>query len=122
MLLGITEANRQVPECRVAAIAFNKSLNIPVKWKVAQKARYKAGRGMYDYVDPRSDYHILLFDDMKTGRLKRSRGEFLCTAKVKPKDKDLHQVINMNEMNVEQSKHHKVTCSNCLKYAIRFQK
>jgi hypothetical protein len=112
-----SQANRSVRDHWAAALAFNKSLAVPVRWKVAQKAQYRSGQGMYDYTNPRSSYHVLLMDDMKAGRIKRNKGEFLCKAKIT--DPNVHQVINMNEMNAEHSKTSKVTCPKCLERAAK---
>jgi hypothetical protein len=112
-----SQANRSVPKHWAAALSFNKALAIPCRWKVAQKVQRKSGRGMYDYVNPRSSYHVLLLDDVKQGRFERTRGKFLCTDEIK--DEQLHQLVNMNEMNAETSKQHKVTCSGCLKRAAK---
>jgi hypothetical protein len=106
-------AIESLPEHWVAAITFNKSLSVPVKWKPAKKVSYRSGRGMYDYNNRSSKYHVLLMDDFKAGRIKRNKGSFLCNAKVT--DPSTHQAINMNELDIEQSKRHKVTCPDCLK-------
>jgi hypothetical protein len=108
-----SQANRSVETYWAAALAFNKSLAVPCRWKVAQKVQRKSGRGMYDYVNPRSDYHVLVLDDVKQGRFKRVKGKFLCTNKIK--DQPLHDFVNMNELDAEESKkNHKVTCKGCL--------
>jgi hypothetical protein len=114
------KANRPVPEHWAAALSFNKALPVSVRWKSAQKVSYRTGRGMYDYNNRSSKYHVLLLDDFKQGRIKRNKGDFLCNAKIT--DPNVHQVINMNEMDADRSKRYKVTCQKCLEYAKRFQK
>jgi hypothetical protein len=112
-----SQVTRSVPKHWAAALAFNKALGIPARWKVAQKVSYRSGQGMCDYSSRSSSYHVLLLDDMKAGRIKRSKGQFLCLSKIT--DPTVHQVINMNELNAEHSKTSKVTCPKCLERAAK---
>lgn len=113
-------ANNELPDHRIAAMTFNKALGLTVKWKPAKTVSYRAGRGMYDYNNRSSKYHVLLMDDFKAGRIKRGKGDFLCNATVT--DPSTHQAINMNELDLEQSKRHKVTCPKCLDRVSKLQK
>jgi hypothetical protein len=111
---------QEMPAQFAAAVAFNKSLGLSVKWKSAQKATWRAGRGMYDYTNRASHHHILLMDDLKAGRIKRSKGDFLCNAKIT--DMQTHQALNLSDMDVEASKIHKVTCPKCLERVAKLKK
>jgi hypothetical protein len=113
-------AINELPEHWIAAMTFNKALALPVRWKSVQTVSYRSGRGMYDYNNRASKYHVLLMDDFKQGRIKRGKGDFLCNAKVT--DPSTHQAINMNEMDIEASKRHKVTCPKCLERIEKLKK
>jgi hypothetical protein len=117
-LMGI--AINDLPEHWATGFAFNKTLALPFNWKPAQTVSYRAGRGMYDYNNRASKYHVLLMDDFKQGRIKRGKGDFLCNAKIT--DRSTHQAINMNEMDIEASKRHKVTCPKCLERIAKLKK
>jgi hypothetical protein len=103
-----------------AAIAFNKSLGLSVKWKPAKTVSYRSGRGWYDYNNRASNYHVLLMDDFRAGRIKRNKGQFLCNAKIT--DMQTHQALNLSDMDVEASKIHKVTCPKCLERVAKLKK
>lgn len=109
----------------IHAQVFNHQLRIPVIWKRAEKVRYRGGRGMYDYANSQSAGHVLLLDELKFGRIKRQRGDFLCGSKIT--DRKLHDLLNMNDMatteeHIKNSKRQKVTCKRCLELAHRFQR
>lgn len=113
-------AINELPEHWIAAMTFNKALGLTVKWKSAQTVSYRSGRGMYDYNNRSSKYHVLLMDDFKAGRIKRDKGKFLCNAQIT--DPSTHQAINMNEMDIEASKRNKVTCPKCLERIAKLKK
>jgi hypothetical protein len=96
------------------AIRFNESLPIPVKWKratVVNGIAKKTGAIIGGKIG-----HILLMEDMGD----KKRGEFLCGAEIK--NPFAHQVINMDERDVDTSKQERVTCKRCIKAAERMKK
>lgn len=99
-------------------------LALPFKWKRAEKVQHKSGRGFYDYLNNSSSSHVLLLDEIQLGRIKRGKGDFLCS-KVKVNRK-LHDLMHMNDLattesEVAKSKRQPVTCQRCLELAQRFQ-
>lgn len=114
-------AINDLPEHWATGFAFNKTLDIPVRWKSAQTVSYRSGRGMYDYNNRASKYHVLLMEDFKAGRINKKKGKFLCS-RAKITDPSTHQAINMNEMDIEQSKRNKVTCPECLERIAKLKK
>ena len=71
-------ANRRRDE----AALFNARIHIPVGWDVAEKL-VVSGLSERSWGDGRSRStveHVLLLEDFQAGRLKRSRGSFLCNA------------------------------------------
>lgn len=88
------------------AIRFNESLPIPVKWKRATTVTgisKRTGGLIGGKIG-----HILLMEDLGD----KKRGEFLCGAEIK--NPFAHQMLNMSERNIEQSKQERVTCKKCL--------
>jgi hypothetical protein len=96
------------------AIRFNESLSIPVKWKRATTVTgisKRTGGLIGGKVG-----HILLMEDLGD----KKRGEFLCGAEIK--NPFAHQMLNMNERNIDSSKQERVTCRKCLAAAERMRK
>jgi hypothetical protein len=101
---------RPVEEIRAAAIAFNKALKIPVRWRVAERIPSSSR-----LVKMRRSTHVLLLEDINEGRFKRRRGEFLCKASItNPK---AHQALNVVDIHHEKSKYKKVECAKCIEIA-----
>lgn len=88
---------------------FNKSLNIPVRWKVAERIPVWSG-----YINMNRTTHVLLLEDLQEGRFRRKRGEFLCKAKItNPK---AHESINVQD---DEDRHmwKRVRCKKCVEIA-----
>jgi hypothetical protein len=88
------------------AIRFNESLGLPVRWKRATTVTGISKRT--GGVIGGKISHILLMEDWGD----RAQGEFLCGAEIK--NPFAHQVINMDERDIDQSKQERVTCKKCL--------
>jgi hypothetical protein len=108
-----------IPQHWVEAIEFNDTLEIPVEWVPKQKATWRSGRGMYDYTNRASHYHVMVLEDLTAGRIKRKYGDFLCGAKIT--DPDVHKVINLSG-RVQHEKRNKVTCPKCLERIAKIKK
>ncbi|SHE65743.1 hypothetical protein SAMN05444392_102254 [Seinonella peptonophila] len=109
-------------EHKQRAKEFNESLNIPVNWRPDIKmvmsglSENSMGNGM----NRRSVYHVLLLDDLKDGRLKRSSPSFLCTSK---NGSNGNKNWNIYEEDYDRwTMEHKVTCKQCIKIAKRWEK
>lgn len=114
MALNIKEAIRPVAETWAAALTFNKSLLIPVRWKRATTVSGVSKRTGAP-IEGRTG-HILLMEDWG----EQKRGEFLCGAKIV--NPLAHRLFNMGERDIEISKRERVTCRKCLKAAERMRK
>lgn len=115
MALNIKEALRPVEAIRAAAIAFNKSLKIPARWRVAERIP-SAGR----YLSQKNRaQHVLILEDINEGRFKRRRGQFLCGAKIT--NPAAHERLNVVDIDAEKSKRVRVDCQKCLEIAKRWK-
>lgn len=110
MALAQKLLTKSAGEIMVENRIFNKKLNIPVLWKVAEQIPV-LGR----YLSMKRTTHVLLLEDLKEGRFRRKRGEFLCKAKIaNPK---AHESINVNDSDPERTKWMRVRCKKCLEIA-----
>lgn len=104
-------ALRPVEAIRAAALAFNKALRIPVRWRVAERipsaSRYLSQKNRAQ--------HVLLLEDINEGRFKRKRGEFLCKARIT--NPSAHERLNVIDIDADKSKRVKVDCQKCLEIA-----
>jgi len=100
----------------VDALDFNQSLLIPVKWTPAIKdvlsglSEHSSGEGR----NTRTVIHALLKETLLRGRLKREKGDFLCTTAGGSNGKNWS----------DQAREHqdeKVTCKSCLDIAERLR-
>jgi hypothetical protein len=96
------------------AIRFNESLGLPVRWKRATTVTGISKRT--GGVIGGKIGHILLMEDLGD----KKRGEFLCGAEIK--NPFAHQMLNMNERNIDTSKQERVTCKRCIKAAERMKR
>lgn len=78
------EQRRQIWNSRRAdAEAFNATINLPVAWRIGEKevlsglSASSNGDGCF----AKTVQHVELLDDLEAGRLRRRKGDFLCTAK-----------------------------------------
>jgi hypothetical protein len=111
MAFNIKEALRPAEAIRAAAIAFNKSLKIPARWRVAERIP-SAGR----YLSQKNRaQHVLLLEDIAEGRFRRRRGEFLCKARIT--NPAAHERLNVIDIDADKSKRVKVDCQKCLEVA-----
>lgn len=92
---------------------FNKSLNIPFKWITGIKPVLSglSAKSWGDGANRRTVTHILVKEDIKFGRLVRSKNDFLCT-KDAGKFSDLREEGGENIDGEECLP--KVTCKQCL--------
>jgi len=97
------------------ALRFNESLSIPVLWtpdiKIVMSGLQLHSNG--SGFKKNTVYHVKLLEDLNDGRLKRQRGEFLCS-----KEKGALDYINVDDNHLIEKK---VTCKACLKVALRFK-
>jgi hypothetical protein len=100
------------------AVEFNRSLKIPVRWKRAHRIGSLRRKAWADGYRSNSVEHVLLLDDLSDGRLKRKRGDFLCSARIT--NLSAHQIINMSDSDEQRSKRQKVTCPKCIEIAQRW--
>lgn len=108
------KAYRSVQEIWAAAIAFNKSLKIPVRWRVEERIPTHSG-----LMKRRRVTHVLLLEDINEGRFKRKRGEFLCKARIT--NPGAHQFLNVIDVGADRSKRVKVECAKCREIAQRWR-
>ena len=109
--MAIKEVIRPVIEAWAAAITFNKSLKIPTRWRVAERIP-SAGR----YLSQKNRaQHVLILENLKEGRFKRRRGQFLCGAKIT--NPAAHERLNVIDIDADKSKRVKVDCQKCLEIA-----
>ncbi|SMO92086.1 hypothetical protein SAMN06264849_11422 [Melghirimyces algeriensis] len=104
---------------RDEAEKFNASIKVPVKWTAAIKL-VKGGlleNSWGDGRNKRTVQHILIQEDLKEGRLKRSAGEFLCKAGSGRLWDDEEKWWD----GEGQTYTPKITCKTCLKIAKRWE-
>jgi hypothetical protein len=113
---ALREVRRIQEQQRIeAAKAFNRSLNIPVKWRSEYKpvlsglTESSMGNGQY----ANTVYHVLLEDPIHEGRLHRGAGQPLCSAGMG----SFGELVAWREDRY----HNRVTCKQCLKIAGRWQ-
>ena len=102
---------------------FNNRFDIPVKWvsgiKVVLSGLSERSNGTGTYKNTVT--HVLLKENLREGRLRREKGDFLCGQKSKAqywfdKDEDIAIDPNGNPYN------RKITCKQCLKIMERWRK
>lgn len=110
---------------RDEAIATNSKIKLPVKWDIGQKLVISGllegshGNG----INKATVNHILLLEDLNAGRLKRKKGDFLCSSKIGSFNtfhdfRDERIVVKDGEGKEYQPK---VTCKCCLKILERIK-
>lgn len=108
---------RQAIRDRVALqnTEFNKSLNIPVRWKPQHKPVLSglSERSSGDGMNRRSVHHVYLEESLSYGRLTRSKGSFLCAPSTGRHFNDC--ISGEGDLDL------KVSCAACIKIAKRFQ-
>jgi len=103
------------------ASAFNQSLNIPVDWHTGYKDVLSglSENSWGDGTNKATVGHIEFLESLNDGRLKRERGEFLCTKKKgKQWSGDSHLKSIDGDGNCYNAK---VTCKTCIKAANRWK-
>lgn len=100
---------RSLQEIVATALAFNKSLKIPVRWRVAERIP-PSSRSL----NRRRTTHVLLLEDINERRFRRKRGEFLCKSRITNK---AHWTLNVVDIGADESKRAKVECKKCLEIA-----
>jgi len=107
-------------EKREEAETFNATINVPVKWTVGQKD-VLSGLSETSWGDGRNTRtvnHILLQEDLAEGRLKRPKGDFLCTSNKGLNGKQWSGAAQIDCVDGDGSTYlPKVTCKQCLKLA-----
>lgn len=108
---------------RAEAQAFNAKLKLPVRWDVAIKD-VLSGLSVNSWGDGRSKStveHIYLLEALRSGRLMRKEGDFLCTAASGSNGKQWSGVTLESAVDGDGSHYQpKVTCKACLSLAKRW--
>lgn len=97
-------------------IAFNKSLNIPVKWssEVKQVLSGLSENSNGCGTKKNTVLHVYLHEVLKSGRLSRESNSYLCTQVEARWNGNWSGTIGTNKLE------RRVTCKSCLKIAKRF--
>lgn len=110
-------------EDRDKAVAFNRTIRLPIQWDVDQKVVLSGlsegsfGDGAYR----NTVYHILCLEELACGRLKRRSGDFLCTAASRTNGAFVSSRLRHKITDGEgQLYTPRVTCKACLRLAARF--
>lgn len=107
-------------QTRIEAETFNAKIKLPVKWATGIKD-VLSGLSEKSYGNGRNRKtveHIYLLDTLKTGRLIREAGDFLCSVNQNKNGKRWSSQIEEYSIDGEGDKHSsKVTCKQCLKIA-----
>lgn len=109
---------------RLEAEEFNSEYNLPFEWEIGIKA-VRTGlteRSMGNGVYSKTVYHVLLKSSLNDGRMKRSKGEFLCTPHGGSNGlfSELISPEYFQDADGVQYKP-KITCKSCLKIAERWR-
>ena len=107
------------------AEAFNAGLNIPVLWSVGIKdvlsglSEHSNGDGY----NRSTVHHVVLEQDLRAGKLKRDKGDFLCTSASRNNGKNWSGSKASAFPDGNGGTYApKVTCKACLALSLRFQK
>lgn len=106
------------------AWAFNAALKLPVPWSVGIKDVLSglSERSNGDGYNRATVEHIVLEQDLVVGRLKRSKGDFLCTSASRDNGKSWSGATSSAISDGQGGTYApKVSCKACLKLAQRFQ-
>jgi hypothetical protein len=96
---------------------FNISLGIPVRWQPAQKLALNAiYEGNGSGARSNSVEHVQVLEPLTTGRIKRRAGDLLCGAKAGSQGLSTEWSPPDDRTPI-----FKMTCSACLKIAVRFR-
>lgn len=109
---------------RVEAEAFNSRIVLPVTWKVAIKDVLSglAEDSMGDGYNKRTVHHIQLENDAIAGKLKRAKGDFLCTSPSSDNGKQWSSSSAAMQTDGQGKPYApRVTCKRCIKLAAIFQ-
>ncbi|HEV8513966.1 MAG TPA: hypothetical protein VGQ59_11850 [Cyclobacteriaceae bacterium] len=109
---------------RDSAIVFNSKIQLPVKWDVGRKDVLSglSENSMGNGYRSSTVHHIVLKEDLTSGRLRRKQNDFLCSANGN-NGKDWSG-SNSEPVRVSDGDNKlyapKITCRSCLRIAIRF--
>ena len=119
-----SQKSRQLEnEKREEAGIFNATINVPVKWTVGQKDVLSglSETSWGDGRNARTVNHILLQEDLAEGRLRRGKGDFLCTSGAGANGKQWAGAAQINCVDGDGKAYlPKVTCKQCLKLIKRW--
>lgn len=105
---------------RDEAIAFNSTIKLPVKWDIGEKLVISSllENSWGDGHNKATVQHIVLLEDLNIGRLKRNKGEFLCSKSIGKFNTfhEFQQYEGIRFTDGDGKKYQpKITCKQCLK-------
>lgn len=109
---------------RAEAEAFNARIALPVQWDVGIKD-VLSGLTESSWGDGRNKTtveHIYLLQSLEDGRLKRKKGDFLCTSSSATNGMRYSSIIERGHDGDNKTYQPKVTCKACLALAARWMK
>lgn len=130
---NIREATRQADialfeDYKADAEYFYKNLDFPVKYRAGIK-EVLSGLSANSWGNARQRntvIHLILLEDYKSGKLKRNKGEFLCSQQARygnwsgSNDEDYYVGIGRGETEIRFIP--KISCKTCLKRIKKYQK
>lgn len=116
------QRRQRLDDRKAEAQCFNSQIALPVSWDVGIKD-VLSGLSERSWGDGRSKAtveHIYLLEDLQAARLKRRKGDFLCTAASGTNGKRWSAVVDRAHDGGGNAYPPKVTCQACLRIAQRW--